>query len=263
MKVKTQTKTQIKSFLKWLLFPAQCPSCKAVLPMDSEGFCPDCAKNLRFVKEPVCFKCGCELSAGEREYCDTCLGIRHSFYRNVSCYVYSKAAKQAMYRLKYGGAKWIAKIFAREMVKRNRGFILNAALECIVPAPMHEKKERERGYDQAKVLAYALSEEIKRQCGKDVEVVCLVKRQRYTTPQKGLSATEGRRNLKKAFQLDKNVVELKGYYSDRKSPLYGSVLLVDDIYTTGATLDAISEVLVGAGLSGRIYCMTAMIGAAA
>ena len=254
------TKT-FDTYIKPLLFPNRCPACMSVLEFGNRGFCASCRREIVPAIEPSCKICGRPLKDDAKEFCRDCGKIRHFFRQNKAFCTYEGAAKQAIYSLKYHNARWIASIFAEEFVRLHLHWLRNCSPEIIIPAPMFAKKRKARGYDQAQVLAAALSKSIWNQAeNRLIPVVPLVKRIRNTVPQKELSVSERRKNLKRAFKLDKSVVELEKICSNRGSTLFRSVLVVDDIYTTGTTLDAISELLLSERIAKEVYTMTAVVG---
>ncbi|WP_185752380.1 ComF family protein [Butyrivibrio sp. AE2032] len=115
-------------------------------------------------------------------------------------------------------------------------------IEVIVPVPMYKDKERKRGYNQAEVYAKAVSKAL------DIPMDNgLIKRVRNTAPMKELDAVRRRNNLKKAFIMPQNDVKFK------------CVLIIDDIYTTGSTIDEIAHEFQMAGVE-KIYFLTLAIG---
>ena len=250
----------ITGLVSWLLFPAACPSCGEIPDMDKSGFCPRCEKTLSRIKEPFCLKCGCPLSDDEAQYCSVCKQNFHSFIQNLSAFTYSGSAKTAMYGLKYKGRRWIGRILAKEIFDICGEQISLVRPQAIVPVPMNRKKARERGYNQAEILAVELSKEIKNRTGAALPVLDLLERTQNTAAQKKLSASLRRKNLKKAFKINKNSVILKGMYFNGEMPLFRRVLLVDDIYTTGATMDACAGLLLDFGIAGEVFGLTALSG---
>lgn len=123
-------------------------------------------------------------------------------------------------------------------------FIRRVSPDVLVPVPLHRKKLKSRGYNQAACLARALGKNL----GLPMDEK-LVKRIRNTAPMKRLNPTERQNNLKKAFIIGRNDVKL-----------YDRVILVDDIYTTGTTLDEIAALLKAGGVS-EVYCVTLACGA--
>ena len=135
-----------------------------------------------------------------------------------------------------------ADFYAKEAVRIYGDWIRRKQIEAIVPVPMYRLKEKGRGYNQAAVFARTLGEKMNLPVEKR-----MVKRIRNTTPQKELNDVERKINLKKAFQLVPNIVK------------YRKILIVDDIYTTGSTIDAVAEVLLQAGVD-EIYFLCISIG---
>lgn len=112
----------------------------------------------------------------------------------------------------------------------------------LVPVPLHPSKQRARGYNQAELLASCLSEYTSIPMAND-----LIYRVKKTTPQKELSDNYRKKNMKKAFKMAENIVKLD------------VAMVIDDIYTTGSTMDAMSACLLEAGFK-EIYCMSLCIG---
>ena len=238
---------------KWL-FPERCPGCGRVLDMDQSGFCGACQGRLTLAAEPVCKRCGKPLEQAAAELCSDCSQKAHRFIQNKAYCVYEGPAKDAMYRFKYGNAKWVGRVFARELMRTQGRWLAAKQLQAIVPVPMFRQKERERGYNQAAVLAGQLAEKL------GIPVLPAVRRVRNTVPQKELSVSIRRKNLKRAFKLDKNVVKYDCLYSAIGRNVCDRILIVDDIYTTGATLDAVCELLLMGRIAREVYAMTAVVG---
>jgi ComF family protein len=200
-----------------------------------------CQKKLYPVSEPACFHCGRPLREQEREYCDDCARKRSSIVQGKSLFSYRGAVKLSMYRFKYSNRREYAAFFAEEADRRLAGWICDTGASVIIPVPMYPRKERHRGYNQAKLFARELAWRV----GLEYEP-SLVRRVRDTDPQKELSVSERENNLKKAFQVAENVVK------------YKCVLLVDDIYTTGCTAETIAGELQRAGVE-KIYVLSVCI----
>lgn len=222
-------------------FPARCPVCDAVLPLGEE-ICKECRAAVHLVCEPVCGKCGKALANDRQEYCSDCAGRRHVYRQGKAVFRYQAGIKQSLYRFKYGNRRVYAQFYADEAVRLYEDWILRKKIEVIVPIPMYLKKKRKRGYNQAEVFARALGSKL----GIPVDAG-MVRRIRTTVPQKELNDKERIRNLKNAFQLVPNIVE------------YSQILLVDDIYTTGSTMNAVAEVLLSGGAQ-NIYYICISIG---
>lgn len=219
-----------------LLYPARCPICDQVA---SEGFpiCPDCRRTIETVKEPVCKKCGKPIENERDEYCRDCGRKAHEFVQGKALWVYGKEVRQSIYRFKYQNRRDYGLVYAGEIAKRYGQWIYDRHIQVIVPIPLHKARKKQRGFNQAQVVA----EELGRILGIPVDAGLLV-RIRNTRPQKQLNDRERKNNLKKAFKTRENVVELK------------YILIVDDIYTTGSTMDAVSVVLKAAGAQKIYFC---------
>lgn len=224
-----------------VLFPRRCPFCDEVIPAGSLQ-CEDCRRKIPLIRQPVCFKCGQPLESDRSEYCMDCIRKRHSYTRGRAVYVYQGAVKTSLYRFKYGGRREYAVCYARQAADSYGGWIRDLAPEAVIPVPLHPKRRRKRGYNQAELFARALGEELGIPVRND-----LIRRSVNTRPQKELNDVQRKKNLKKAFTITENIVQLK------------KVLLVDDIYTTGSTVDAVSALLHTAGVQ-QIYVLCISIG---
>ena len=150
--------------------------------------------------------------------------------RGRCLYEYDSAAK-SIYRFKYGKRPEYAEYYGEEIADYLGDFIRDLKPDALVPIPIHRKRYAKRGYNQAALLAKEVS--------KNTGIPYLegvVKRRRNTAPLKMLSPQERQKNLKNAFIVGENVVKLK------------TIILIDDIYTTGATVDEVTKVLHKAGI---------------
>jgi ComF family protein len=228
-----------------LLFPPRCPVCDGLLETrelrSGSRVHGRCVQKLFPVCEPACFHCGRPLREQEREYCDDCAARRSALVQGKSLFAYRGAVKQSMYRFKYGNRREYAAFFAGEAERRFGDWICDIGVQVIAPVPMYPRKERRRGYNQARLFAGELASRVQIACEP-----ALIRRVRDTRPQKGLGAIEREKNLKNAFQVAENVVK------------YKCVLLVDDIYTTGCTAETIAGELQRAGVE-KIYVLSVCI----
>ena len=208
-----------------LLYPVRCPVCHEILK-GKNGICPDCRKRLHYIKEPKCKKCGKQIEKAEQEYCRDCTRFGHSFDRGAAVFAYDDIMRRSISMFKYHNRREYAKVYAVEMYRHCRHFLKQAAPEVILPVPVHPLKKRERGFNQAELVA----KELGKLMNIPVDTKYLFRKEK-TTPQKELTRQQRKANLRQAFDVQK-----KGKY-------YQRVLLIDDIYTTGATIDGISEIL--------------------
>lgn len=234
----------LKKIIRILLsmfFPDRCPFCDEVIAMGSLC-CGDCAGKIQLVSQPFCCKCGQPLTDARGEYCMDCGRKRHAYVSGRAVYVYQGQVKASLYRFKYAGRKEYAACYGYQALELYGGWIRNIAPEAIIPVPLHPARQRKRGYNQAEVFARVLGEAL------HIPVRCdLVRRSVNTCPQKELNDTERKKNLKKAFTIAENIVQLS------------KVLLVDDIYTTGSTVDAVSAQLTAGGIQ-QVYVLCISIG---
>lgn len=221
--------------LERIFFPNVCPVCEKVIGAN-EKICKECIQKVKIVKEPKCEKCGKQLDEDEKLFCNDCESGIHVFNKGVCIFEYTEELKKAIYQFKYNNKRCYSDLFGYVGVKRYRKLLKQWSVEKILPVPMYRKKKQKRGYNQAEEFGRALAEYM----GIEMDCNCLI-RVRDTKPQKGLSKGERYRNLRKAFAV--NMERVKGMTS---------VLLVDDIYTTGSTLDGCAEVLKKAGVK-KVY----------
>jgi len=225
-----------------LVYPPRCPICDRVTVPECVP-CRRCAEAVRLAVEPVCKRCGKPLDDERTEFCLDCGKRRHAYCQGKAVFVYQGNIRQSMYRFKYANRREYAAYYAREAAALYQDWVFKNQIEVIVPVPMYRWKKRRRGYNQAETFARALGREL----GIPVDAG-LVRRVRNTVPQKELNGGQRAANLKNAFQLAADIVK------------YKKILLVDDIYTTGTTLDEIAALLKSHGVS-EVYCVTLACGA--
>jgi ComF family protein len=226
-----------------LLYPKRCLACDKVLAkMEKEaGFCADCLKKVKLIGGHYCLKCGGPVEAG-KDLCKNCKETKHTFEQNKALFLYTNNMKEAMYRFKYSNRRCYGKVLAKHLVKNHGDWIKRQQFDAIIPVPMYGPKKRRRGYNQAEVLAKALSELTGIPVYTD-----LITRDVNTEAMKRLNKQKRKKNLLNAFKVKKNVIQFR------------KVLVVDDIYTTGTTMDEIARALKDGGI-GQVYGICACIG---
>ncbi|MBQ1172350.1 MAG: ComF family protein [Lachnospiraceae bacterium] len=228
------------------LYPPRCPVCdKPVLQKEShDGFCATCLGKLPIIRGKRCCKCGRALSDLEKEYCSDCLkyGLAHIYDKGLALCTYDDALRDMIYRLKYGNRSEYANALGKLLADSFATALKRAGAEGVVAVPLHEKRIRKRGYNQAELLAKSFCMHSGIPFYKHY-----VERVKDTKPLKSMSRPERQNNLKKAFKIGKNDVKLK------------VSIVIDDIYTTGSTIDALAEVLKEAGVH-KVYFLTVAIG---
>lgn len=230
-----------------IIYPVRCPVCDEIVIPKGERICSPCKKRLPYIGEPRCKKCSKPIEQEEREYCSDCEHKNFQFVKGFSLWSYDKAMKHSIAEFKYHNKKEYAKFYIQEMVQHYEDIIKKLSPDVIVPIPIHRSKYLERGYNQADILARGLGNALK------LPVLSkLLIRNKKTLPQKQLSDKERLRNLQEAFDFNK-----KGLESFQRE--INRVLLVDDIFTTGSTIEACTNVLKANGIK-DIFFITLCIG---
>lgn len=187
-------------------------------------------------------RCGKPIEKEEQEYCRDCSGQSSYYEQGRSVWLHQKPVSQAVYQFKYKNRRHFGKVFAREMALRYEAQIRRWKIDEIVPVPLHKSKMRKRGYNQAGILAGELG----RLLGIPVNHSAVM-RIRNTRPQKELNDAQRAHNLKGAFAVPKN------------QKIKPNILLIDDIYTTGNTIQRAAKMLKAAGAE-KVYFLTISIG---
>jgi ComF family protein len=210
--------------------PPRCPGCGAVTA-DPHRFCLACWSDLAFLGDPCCARCALpfDYDAGPEAVCGGCLAHPPRFDRLRAAVAYGDIPRAVALKLKYGGRPGVAETMARFMARHVDG----AADAILVPVPLHRWRIWRRGYNQAALIAAALA----RHTGQAARLD-LVARIRRTPPLKEMSPRERRDALRGAFKVS----------ADRKAEVKGRhIVLVDDVYTSGATANGCARALKRAG----------------
>ncbi len=226
-----------------ILFPAKCPLCLKVLDEADKMICKDCYKIISFTKEPLCMKCGRPLKDEQAEFCPSCQGHSGKIYfdKGVSLMIHDKSAKKLLYDLKYSNIRENAKFLAREFVRKKYKEILSWKADVIIPVPLHKKRYRKRGFNQSELLANELGNYFKIAVDSASLVRCI-----DTIPQKELDKSKRKKNIENSFKFLDNIVK------------YKYAILVDDIFTTGTTINECAKVLKKSGVE-KVYFITMSI----
>lgn len=224
-----------------LLFPRRCVFCDEITDKTGAPICRACEKEMKYIEAPFCMKCGKQLNHSRGEYCDSCSRSKHEFIQGMALYHYGSMS-DSIFRFKYGGRQEYADFYGQQLADKRGQWLAAIGPQALIPVPVHPSRKRERGYNQAELIARALSA----RCGIPVNTRLIV-REKKTLPQKNLSERERQNNLKKAFKILQNDVKLN------------TIVIIDDICTTGSTIDAMAEVLKTAGIQ-RVYYLTLAVG---
>ncbi len=232
----------IKETLLSLLYPRHCPICHDIVTPRGALICPDCLKKVPLVQSPTCLCCGKEIASEEIEYCYDCSHHTRSFQGGYALAVYDLVMRESVRRYKNGGRMEYADWYAEALWQQYGEELRQLEIDAVIPVPLHRSRRNERGYNQAELLA--------RRLAKKIRVPVLSKaliRTRKTTAQKYLGGRERQKNLESVFG------------AGRQSVAGQTVLLVDDIYTTGGTAEACTRVLLAAGAQ-AVYLANICIG---
>lgn len=214
-----------------LVLPPQCSSCRTRLA--DQGLCASCWLELAFIEAPLCDRLGIPFDYDPGAGIVSAAALAHppSFVRARAVVRYNDRARVIVHRYKYRDGLELAPLLGR-MMKRS-GADLIAHCDIVVPVPLYRSRAWSRRYNQAAVLAL----EIARDTGLIYEPQ-LLDRVRKTRTQVGLTAAQRRRNVSGAFAVNESAFE---QMSGKR------VLLVDDVITTGATIEACSRALLKGG----------------
>lgn len=217
-----------------VIFPPQCLGCAEILhPQSGQLFCPVCKEKIKFITGNLCPICGRAYfdSPAESHLCGNCLGNKPYFSCARAVASYETLILETIHQFKYGRNLSIGSALASFLADFSFPDFEFQVSSLIVPVPLHIKKLRERGFNQSLILANALGEKQRIPVN-----FSLLKRRKFTLTQTGLNRTEREKNVKGAFAV-----------SDKKKVAGKNVILIDDVYTTGATINECAKTLIKAG----------------
>lgn len=216
------------------LFPPQCLNCEALVP-EHGALCLECWRNIPFITDPMCDCCGQPFAynIAEGAHCGECLKERPPYAKARAVFVYGDQSKQLVTKLKYNDQLYLASIYGAWLAKAGKELV--AESDVIIPVPLSWRRFVGRRYNQAALLAGALSKKTGLPVAPDA-----LRRVRHTPPQTGLSRKQRKDNVRGAFQINpRHAATLKGKRA----------LLIDDVLTTGATLSGCTQILLKSGVA--------------
>jgi ComF family protein len=219
----------IRSCARWALdfaLPPRCAGCGTIVA-DVHSFCPDCWKQIEFLGHSGCATCGIPLAATDTDTCAACLAKPPRISRTRAAVAYDELSRSLAIRLKYGRKVAIARTMARYMAP----LVASEGNPILVPVPLHRTRLWRRGFNQSALVARELS----RRLGIRTDPL-LLRRIRRTPPLKGMSSLQRRKTVAGAFRV-----------RDKSTVAGRTVVLVDDVLTTGSTAEACARTLRRAG----------------
>jgi len=222
------------------VFPPLCGKCRVPVAQ-AHNLCSACWKKIVFISEPLCVRCGFpfEFDAGSQSLCASCQQRLPSFDRARALMRYDTASRDPILALKRADRLDLVPAFARWLASSGRELIDQA--DIIVPVPLHRRRLWRRRFNQSALIAYAIGRL------RQKPVNCLLLSRTRPTPSQGdmSSANARRRNVQGAFRVT----------SDQLDHVKGrTILLIDDVLTTGATVEACARSLKRAGAA-RVFVL--------
>jgi ComF family protein len=222
---------------RWVLdfaLPPRCAGCGTIVA-DVHSFCTDCWTQIAFLGETGCTVCGLPLQATEASTCGVCLSKPPRIARTRAAVAYDDLSRGLAIRLKYGRKVAIARTMARYMAP----LVGSSSDLLLVPVPLHRTRLWQRGFNQSALVARELSRRLK----VPANPVAL-RRSRRTPPLKGMSPLQRRKTVAGAFHV-----------ADKAAVAGKTVILIDDVLTTGSTAEACARTLQRAGAA-RVELIT-------
>ncbi len=234
--MRTSFYNKLRDVFYQFLYPRSCVACSEIIssPTDpNTPFCRDCFAKVRRIVGPTCFICnvpfvsGAATSHSPEQRCADCRESPPSFEKAVTPFFYDPPISTAICKFKYEKQTYLADFFVRLIVES----LANLNVDRVMAVPLHPHRLRHREFNQSLLLAKGIAKTLSMPLSIDALI-----RTRETVPQVGLSKKEREENIKGAFDVA-HPSEVKGQ----------RILLVDDVYTTGATLKEGARILMQEG----------------
>lgn len=225
------------------VFPPLCHSCRTFIPDAGRiHICDDCLATTRNLDSPLCPFCGVPFLTedGLDHACGACITAPPPFAAARAAVIYEGAVRELIHRLKYDGKIQVRRPLGLLLAERLKRFAVDAAPDLLLPVPLHVKRLRQRGFNQAVLLGELLSREWGVPMARQA-----IKRVRWTEPQITLAAGDRAANVRGAFAIaDPGIIKGK------------RVMLIDDVMTTGSTVVECGRLL---GKSGAASVFVAVV----
>ena len=225
-----------------IVFPSRCAICGVVLKTDKNlPFCYTCFSRINLIQSPLCTRCGIPFSGHDTgdHLCGDCLTSEVYFSEARAVGRYETTMLEAIHRFKYRGNTSVGKNLGKLMADFACQALDINDYSLIMPAPLHPKRLRERGFNQSVILARAISERFS-----IVLDFTTLRRRINTKPQVSLGKKERELNVRGVFEV-----------SDEGKIRGEKIIIVDDVYTTGSTVKECARVL-AAGKAAKVAVLT-------
>ncbi len=217
-----------------IIFPPQCVACTEIIKQSSEGlFCPSCLSKISFITGSLCPICGLPFldSPADNHICGDCLQNQPYYAKARAVANFESIIMDAIHKFKYGRNISAGSALGSFMAGFSFPDFDFSEYSLLIPVPLHIKRLRERGFNQSLLLAKEMEKKYKLPVN-----FSLLKRCNFTLTQTGLNKAEREKNIKGAFVV-----------KDKKKIAGKNIILIDDVYTTGATINECAKVLLKAG----------------
>lgn len=237
--------------IKKFIFPSRCVICDTLLPygdkLENEYICDECRSSIEFIKSPTCEKCGAAISEDDDRLCSRCKNHLHqNFKYGFGLCRYNDLVKESLHRIKYSGRKEYIDFYGKMIAKAFRKRFKAIDPDCFIPVPIHKKRLLKRNFNQAAVLAESISKELRKY---DIDIPVnenVIFRKKNTAVLNKLAEANRKEELDDAFTINR-VEDIE------------KAVIIDDIYTTGATIDKVALKLKNAGIKDIYFTVIAIV----
>lgn len=232
----------LKNILK-IIFPHKCILCEKVID-EENSLCANCWEKIKFIQKPFCCKCSTplEFEASEYDLCLNCLKNEPLYIKSRSAVIYNHEVARILFRFKFYDKIYLKSFIAKSMIKHSEDILNN--IDILIAIPMHKKRLIFRKYNQSLLLA----KEIAKITGKKIIYNFLYKTE-HTKPQASLRQKDRLNNLKGKFLVNKKYLNNIEKYKDY------NFAIIDDVMTTGSTINECVKVLNDCGIK-NVYAIT-------
>lgn len=245
---------EIVRYVKNFIFPNRCVICDEVLNFGTgiynEHICKKCINDIEFIDSLHCMKCGAKINEYDKHLCLRC---QNTYSEKISYYNYglglcryTDSIKKSIHRIKYANRKEYLEFYGKLIVKQYFNEIKKMNIDCFVPVPIHKKRYIERNYNQAQVLAECISDELKKY---NINI---------PVNNNIIYRTKNTKSLNK-FDTLARVNELHDAFIVNKINNIKDICIIDDIYTTGSTIETMSKILHNNGYKNIYFISIAVV----